>query len=65
MKNIIEYAEINLKPFEEYPFTAVDSLVLSQFAYMDFTGMVPSLDLKSKPVALGSLFRAEIGRAHV
>ena len=59
MKNIIDYTEINLKTFDELPFTAVDSLVLSQFAYMDFTDMVPSLDSKTKQVALGRLFCAE------
>ena len=59
MKNILEYVETNLKRFDEHPFTAVDSLVLSQFAYMDFTGMIPPPKPTAKAVALRSLFRAE------
>ena len=36
MANILNYAKSNTKSFEEVPFNAVDSLILSTLAYIDF-----------------------------
>ncbi len=49
--NIIEYVETEWRTFEEYPFTEVDSLVLSQFSYLD----LPDFDV----LCIKDLFRSE------
>jgi hypothetical protein len=59
MGNIVEYVQTNLKSFEEHPFSAVDSLVLSQFCYLDFGDAVPGPGSGARAVALKTLFRAE------
>lgn len=59
MGNIIDYVRNELRTFEVAPFNDVDSLVLSQFAYLDLSDQVgdPFEDLPS--VRLGDLYRAE------
>ena len=43
MKNIIDYVMDEERPFKNRKFSPVDSLVLSQMAYLKFDGIVPSL----------------------
>jgi hypothetical protein len=59
MKDIIEYAEKELRRFDEKPFNSVDSLILSQFAYFNFDGLVPGPEDNSPPVRIGDLYKAE------
>ena len=51
-----EYGDYTL---EEKPFSEVDSLALSQFAYLKFDGMVPDVDEKQPPVSLAYLAEHE------
>ena len=41
MGNILDYIEQEKQSFTQYPFCAVDSLVLSQLSYLNFDGLVP------------------------
>ncbi len=59
MGNIIEYAEKELARISEKPLNVVDSLILSQFSYIYFDGMVPGLPEATEPVRLGDLLQAE------
>ncbi len=59
MQSIIEYAETELRPFTEKPFGSVDSLILSQFAYINFEGIVPGPGLCSKTVRIKDCLQAE------
>ena len=59
MKNIIDYAEQQLHTFLEEPFNPVDSLVLSQFAYVHFNDVVPKAGEGRPDILLKDLFRAE------
>jgi hypothetical protein len=52
MINIIDYAYESKDTFEMRPFTAVDSLVLSQLAYLQFDGVVPRMSDISKPISV-------------
>ncbi|NLT11303.1 MAG: DUF2974 domain-containing protein [Clostridiaceae bacterium] len=59
MGNIIDYVRNELRTFEVAPFNDVDSLVLSQFSYLDLSDIVgdPFEDLPA--VRLRDLYRAE------
>jgi len=59
MKNIIDYVKNEMSSFETKEFKAVDSLVLSQFSYIYFDGLVPGFSNESSPVRLGDLLKAE------
>ncbi len=59
MKNIVEYAETEFSSFTEKPFSPVDSLILSQFSYINFDGVVPGLSEGSKSVRIRDCFLAE------
>lgn len=59
MKCIIEYAETEFRPFSEKPFGPVDSLILSQLAYIDFDGVVPACAEGAKTVRIADCLRAE------
>lgn len=55
MPSILEYAETEFSPLAEKPFTDVDSLLLSQFSYMnlsafedELTRLKTSLNAKTK-----------------
>jgi len=52
MKNIIDYANEATDTFENRPFNTVDSLVLSQLAYLNFDGVVPGLGDSSSPLPI-------------
>ncbi|MDN5333832.1 MAG: hypothetical protein PWP59_1094 [Sphaerochaeta sp.] len=43
MGNIIDYVKLAKDSFDSRPFCEVDSLVLSQFAYLRFNGFVPGI----------------------
>ncbi|MBR4036810.1 MAG: DUF2974 domain-containing protein [Oscillospiraceae bacterium] len=57
--SIIEYAEKQMKTFEQQPFGPVDSLVLSQLAYMNLGCIVPSVAVDDTPVRIADLYKAE------
>ena len=57
--NIIDYVKSEMRTFLEKPFSEVDSLVLSQFAYIDFGSVVPATGDKSKPVRVADILKAE------
>ncbi|MBD5528699.1 MAG: DUF2974 domain-containing protein [Lachnospiraceae bacterium] len=48
-----EYADVNLK---DEPMNDVDSLVLCQFAYLKFDGLVPAVTENARPVSLQQLY---------
>ena len=53
MGNIISYLEeLGHLTFEEMPFNEVDALVLSQFSYLKFDGLIPKLTEEKEPVSL-------------
>ncbi len=55
MKNIINYAAEASENFQDRAFNAVDSLVLSQFAYLHFDGFVPGIAEAVKPVSIAEI----------
>jgi len=59
MGNIIDYVRNELRTLREKPFSAVDSLVLSQFTYVNFTGLVPGLFDDNPSVRICDLLKAE------
>jgi len=59
MNDIISYAENGLRRFDENPFNHVDSLILSQLAYVQFDGLVPGPEDSAPFVRLGDLYKAE------
>ena len=59
MKNIIDYVKHEMSGFETKNFKAVDSLVLSQFSYIYFDGLVPGFSNELSPVRIGDLLKAE------
>ena len=48
MPSILEYAETEFSPFAEKPFTDVDSLLLSQFSYMNLSAFEDELKCENK-----------------
>lgn len=44
MQSIISYLEEEKRSFKEFPFNDVDSLILSSLSYMDYDGVIPSLN---------------------
>ncbi len=58
MKNIIDYTQENLSTFDQYPFNAVDSLILSSAAYIHFPDILPEV-AGWKGLRLQELYRAE------
>ena len=56
MGNIVSYLEeYGHKTFEEMPFQEVDALVLSQFSYLKFDGLVPKLTDKTEGISLAQM----------
>lgn len=55
MKNIIDYVAQEYENFFDKTFNTVDSLVLSQFAYLNFDGLVPNISDLSRPVKIGEI----------
>jgi len=58
--NIADYVETQLERYENVKFNMVDSLVLSQFVYLNFNGIVPELPDCGDPVRIGDLLKAEL-----
>lgn len=54
-KNIISYAASASESFRNKEFNAIDSLVLSQFAYLYFDDLIPGLTADAKPIRIGEL----------
>jgi hypothetical protein len=59
MNNIIDYVKSEMRTFKEWPFHAVDSLVLSQLAYLSFRDLVPGPYDDEPSVPIRDLYRAE------
>jgi len=59
MKTIIDYVKTTMAPLTVSNFTPVDSLVLAELAYTDFTGIVPAIDGTTEPVRIADLLKAE------
>ena len=57
--SIIEYAEKQMQTFDTLPFGAVDSLLLSQLAYMHLDCIVPPVENEEAAVRIADLYRAE------
>ena len=57
--NLTEYVKRELKTFKEKEFSEVDSLVLSQFSYLFFDGIVPGIDKFKKGVRIKDIYCAE------
>ena len=57
--SIIEYAEKQLKTFDVQPFGSVDSLLLSQVAYMHLDVAVPGVEYDGEAVRIADLYKAE------
>ncbi len=55
MRNIIDYVKETEETFENRSFSVVDSLVLSQLAYLNFDGIVPGLEDDSSPVSVSEI----------
>jgi hypothetical protein len=60
LKSIIEYAEMEFRTLDEKPFGPVDSLILSQLAYINFEGLVPGPADGLKTVRIADCLRAEL-----
>lgn len=58
--NIVDYAQTILDDFSTRQFTDVDSLVLSQLAYLQFQGIVPGLDNLYSTVRIADLLKTEL-----
>jgi len=52
MKNVIDYVAEASDNFQDKEFNVVDSLILSQLAYLKFDGLVPSMSDAAKPVSI-------------
>jgi HD superfamily phosphodiesterase len=55
MKNMIDYVAEESNNFQDKEFNLVDSLALSQFAYLHFDGLVPGISNEAKPVSIGEI----------
>ena len=60
MGNILTYVQTELRLFSERPFSAVDSLVLAELAYVRFDGVVPGFQRLRRGVRLRDLYKAEL-----
>ena len=58
MPSILEYAETEFSPLAEKPFTDVDSLLLSQFSYMNLSAFEDELKDENK-IEIRELLKAE------
>ena len=59
MKNMVKYVQEMEETFENRPFNSVDSLVLSQLAYLNFDGIVPDLTEAASPVPIQEVAAVE------
>lgn len=59
MKNIIDYATETKDTFENRPFNAVDSLILSKLAYLNFDGFVAGISDAVIPISIKEIANME------
>ena len=59
MKNIITYTQETFMTFDEFPFTSVDSLILSSAAYVHFPDIIPEV-ISWRGIRLQELYCAEL-----
>ncbi len=60
MNTIIDYLEKEaFETFDERPISPVDSLILSQFSYLKFDGMVPNEFSENKAVSLVDIYQSK------
>lgn len=57
--NIINYVRSQMDDFKTSKFNLVDSLVLSQFSYINFKDVLPGITDDQSPVRIGDLLMAE------
>jgi len=57
--NIVDYVESKMDSFKNAQFNQVDSLILSQFSYVYFSNVVPSIQDQGEPVPIAELLKAE------
>lgn len=57
--SIIEYTQTQMERFDTLPFGPVDSLILSQLAYMNLGDVVPSVTQNKPHIRIADLFKAE------
>ncbi len=58
-KTIIEYIKTKNERFSEMAFNDVDGLILAQFSYINFNGLVDNIENKGQWVPISSLYKAE------
>lgn len=59
MGNIIDYVKEEMRKADEKPFSEVDSLVLCQFSYLLFDGIVPGFEQECGKTTVKDLYKAE------
>lgn len=59
IKSIIDYGNTELRTFNEKPFGDVDSLILSQFSYMHFNGVVGGINDGKESITIKELLKTE------
>ena len=59
MGNIIDYVREEMRKADEKPFSEVDSLVLCQFSYLLFDGIVPGFEQECGKITVKDLYKAE------
>ena len=57
--NIIDYVREEMRKADEKPFSEVDSLVLCQFSYLLFDGIVPGFEQECGKITVKDLYKAE------
>jgi hypothetical protein len=59
MSNIIDYVKVARDGFDSRPFCEVDSLVLSQFSYLQFNGFVPGISSLDGSISIRELMEQD------
>lgn len=58
--NILDYIKTNLKTISELTFNEIDSLILSQFCYLNFKNIIPSLEENMDGLQIKELYKMEL-----
>jgi len=59
-KSIVDYVRSELRTFDELPFSAVDSLVLSQLSYLHLEAAFAQQEVGGESFVAAGLYRAEL-----
>ena len=59
MRNIIDYIKDESRTFDEKPLNQVDSLIFSNFAYMNLDDIVPTMDEPKKEIEIRDTLKRE------